>query len=85
MQLDTFNYISLPTYEMAVALLGHPVPTGSPMGLLTFFFLFFFVFRHTFSMFGGHFCEVNNVTDWAEILQNDTYGHAPGRGKKWFG
>ncbi len=53
-------------------LLGHPVPTGSPMGLPTFFFLLFFFFsRHVLCPF-----VVKKTTDWAEILQNHTYGHA---------
>ncbi len=68
------------------AYLGHPVPTGSPMGLPTFcfgFFLFFFFCR----FFRRHvLCPfiVKKTTDWAETLHNHTYGHASGRGKKYF-
>ncbi len=54
-----------------VKLLGHPVPTGSPMGLPTFFFFFFR--HHVLCPF-----VVKKTTDWAEILQNHTYGHASG-------
>ncbi len=51
-------------------LLGHPVPTGSPMGLPTFFFFFR---RDVLCPF-----VVKKTMDWAEILQNHTYGHASG-------
>ncbi len=62
-------------------------PTGSPMGLPTFFFLFFFFFFFRRIFLPPHFrwpFVVKKTTDWAEILHNHTYGHASGRGKKYF-
>ncbi len=58
------------------------------MGLPTFFvclfcFVFFFLlpqFQHVRWPF-----VMKKTTDWAEILQNHTYGHGSGRGKKWCG
>ena len=58
--------------------MGHPVPTWSPMGWPTFFF-----FRHTFGMFGGHLFWRKQWIG-VKFLQNHTYGHASGRGTKWF-
>ncbi len=55
--------------------LGHPVPTGSPMGLPNFFFFFFFFFRLFFRRHVLCLFIVKKTTDWAEILHNHTYGH----------
>ncbi len=55
-------------------------PTGSPMGLPTYFLFFFFLPPHLWWPF-----VVKKTTDWAEILHNHTYGHASGRGKNIFG
>ncbi len=74
-----------------VLIIGASRPDGIPyMGLPTFFFCFvlFFFFRRFFRrFFRWHvLCPfiVKKTTDWAEILYNHTYGHASGRGKKYF-
>ncbi len=68
-------------------LIGASRPDGIPYGFADFF-LFFFVFVFgffcVFVFFRRHvLCPfvVQKTTDWAEILQNHTYGHASGRGK----
>ncbi len=53
------------------------------MGLPTFFFLFFF-FRRFFRRHVLCPFIVKKTTDLAEILHNHAYGHASGRGKKYF-
>ncbi len=61
---------------------GIPSHDGIPFGLAFFFFFFFVLFflpPHFRWPFG-----VKKTTDWAEILHNHTYGHASGRGKKYF-
>ncbi len=63
---------------------GIPSSDGIPYGLADFFFLFFlllvFLPPH-FLQFRWPFV-VKKKSNWAEILQNHTYGHASGRGKK---
>ncbi len=63
---------------------GIPSPDGIPYGLADFFF---FVLCFVLFFLPPHFrwpFVVKKTTDWAEILHNHTYGHASGRGKKYF-
>ena len=65
-----------------VVIIGASRLDGIPYGFADFFFFFFFrrfFRRHVLCPF-----IVKKTTDWAEILHNHTYGHASGRGKKYF-
>ncbi len=65
--------------------LGHPVPRRDPLWACRIFFFFFCSFF--FFFLPPHFrwpFVVKKTRDWAEILHNHTYGHASGRGKKYF-
>ncbi len=69
-----------------VSVIGASRPDGIPYGFADFFFFFFFILFFFFFFRRHVLCPfvVKKTTDWAEILQNHTYGHASGRGKKYF-
>ncbi len=67
-------------------IIGASRPDGIPYGFANFFFLFVCLFCFVFLT--PHFQHVlwqfvvKKTTDWAEILQNHTYGHASCRNKQ---
>ena len=65
-------------WHKALLIIGASRPDGIPYGFADFFFVLPPHFQHV-----RWPCVMKKTTDWAEILQNHTYGHVSGRGKKW--